>query len=390
MELIKKSDLRLVGWWLALVSCSCSGIINEQKVKDNGITSHVLQDSLVIAHRGTTYWAPEETEAAMRWARNIGADYLEFDLQRSKDGYLMALHDDKLFRTTNVSQKFPDRKDAPLSAFTYEELLALDAGSWFNTSAPDRARKAYEGLDLLTLEDVIRIAEGMRIKRDTFGKRMLYRDEKGTLLTVYEPDPSDMGHRPGIYVETKVPALFPGIEEDLKAALLGLGWYHADAGRLKSITTKTGKVGIANTPHRVILQTFSKESLATLQHVFERSLPTCFLLWRGKDPADIPDDELQTFEKWVDFGRQHGANIIGPSIAGSPNNYVDLLSPEHAKIIQDRGMAIHAYSFDTQQQMDKYENHVKGMFTNRSDLTLEFYKRKGSKSAVEILEDLGY
>ena len=39
-----------------------------------------------VAHRGSTYWAPEETEAAWRWARNMGADYLESDLQVTKCG----------------------------------------------------------------------------------------------------------------------------------------------------------------------------------------------------------------------------------------------------------------------------------------------------------------
>ena len=68
-----------------------------------------LPRNIVIAHRGTTYWAPEETEAAMRWARNIGADYLELDLQRTKDGVLIALHDVNLRRTTNVETVFPDR-----------------------------------------------------------------------------------------------------------------------------------------------------------------------------------------------------------------------------------------------------------------------------------------
>ena len=40
----------------------------------------------VIAHRGSTFWTPEETESAYRWAREIGADYLECDMQVSKDG----------------------------------------------------------------------------------------------------------------------------------------------------------------------------------------------------------------------------------------------------------------------------------------------------------------
>ena len=50
----------------------------------------------VIAHRGSTYWAPEETEASWRWARDMGADYLESDLQCTKDGVVLSLHDDNL------------------------------------------------------------------------------------------------------------------------------------------------------------------------------------------------------------------------------------------------------------------------------------------------------
>ena len=56
----------------------------------------------VIAHRGSTFWTPEETESAYRWAREIGADYLECDMQVSKDGVVLALHDDNLKRTTNI------------------------------------------------------------------------------------------------------------------------------------------------------------------------------------------------------------------------------------------------------------------------------------------------
>ena len=57
-----------------------------------------LPRNIVIAHRGTTYWAPEETEAAMRWARNIGADYLELDLQRTLKPYFR-IGPTRLFRS---------------------------------------------------------------------------------------------------------------------------------------------------------------------------------------------------------------------------------------------------------------------------------------------------
>lgn len=42
-----------------------------------------LPTNIIIAHRGTEFWAPEESEAAMRWARNMGADYIECDLQKT-------------------------------------------------------------------------------------------------------------------------------------------------------------------------------------------------------------------------------------------------------------------------------------------------------------------
>ncbi len=80
----------------------------------------------VIAHRGSTFWTPEETEAAYRWARNMGADYLELDVQRTKDGVLMALHDDNLRRTTNIESIYPERVDLDVSNFTLVELRKLD------------------------------------------------------------------------------------------------------------------------------------------------------------------------------------------------------------------------------------------------------------------------
>ena len=118
----------------------------------------------VMAHRGSTYWAPEETESAWRWAREMGADYLESDLQCSKDGVIIANHDDNLKRTTNVEELFGaaipatrmqfyeslgfshedaleqyQRDEASfrpyyMQSYYYAELLMLDAGKWFGES----------------------------------------------------------------------------------------------------------------------------------------------------------------------------------------------------------------------------------------------------------------
>ncbi len=89
-----------------------------------------LRDSVpnntVIAHRGVPYWAPEETRSAYELARELGADYLEADLQRTRDGVLVCLHDDDvLLRTSNVADRFPERQEQPASAFTLAELRSL-------------------------------------------------------------------------------------------------------------------------------------------------------------------------------------------------------------------------------------------------------------------------
>lgn len=392
-----------------VISCSSASkgftsLSGEQKE----VLAYLPRD-IVISHRGTTYWAPEETEAAMRWARNAGGDYLECDIQRTKDGYLLALHDENLQRTTDVAEKFPERKNAPVSEFTLEELLTLDAGSWFNKAYPERARRGFSGLDILTLEDVIRIAEGNRILRDATGKR-LYRKENGKIIMQYEKDPADSGNRPGIYPETKEPRLFPGIERDLRNELERLGWYAVDEDSLKSIEIVEGKVGIANTPARVILQTFSQESLRKLREAFPRLIPTCQLLWLGD--SDMKSDDPKTYAKWVDYAIKQGAVIIGPSIGGEPNKYDDLLKPWMAALVFSSGMQIHAYSFDTKEQMRNYLEHkyrlkgvgernlVDGLFTNLTDETILFYKEhmdfdnrqknKPLEPSEKLLENLGY
>ena len=61
-----------------------------------------LAHPALLAHRGASYLAPEATRPAYLMARELGVDYLELDLQRTRDGILVALHDDTLSRTSNI------------------------------------------------------------------------------------------------------------------------------------------------------------------------------------------------------------------------------------------------------------------------------------------------
>lgn len=96
-------------------------------------------DFVIVGHRGAAGHAPENTMASFRKAIELGADWLELDVHRSKDGQLIVIHDATLDRTTNGT--------GPVSSMTFEEIRALDAGSWFG--------EAFVGEKVPSLAEVI-------------------------------------------------------------------------------------------------------------------------------------------------------------------------------------------------------------------------------------------
>jgi glycerophosphoryl diester phosphodiesterase len=86
----------------------------------------------VTAHRGASEEAPENTLAALRRAAAHDADRAEVDVQRTKDGALVLMHDTTLSRTTDVRRVFPHRAPWLVKDFTLAEIRRLDAGSWWS------------------------------------------------------------------------------------------------------------------------------------------------------------------------------------------------------------------------------------------------------------------
>jgi glycerophosphoryl diester phosphodiesterase len=80
---------------------------------------------LILAHRGASHWAPENTMASFRLAAEMGADGIELDVQLSKDGEAVVIHNVTVDETTDGSGWVED--------FTLVELQTLDAGSWYAT-----------------------------------------------------------------------------------------------------------------------------------------------------------------------------------------------------------------------------------------------------------------
>lgn len=93
----------------------------------------------VIAHRGASHNAPENTLAAFRLAKTLSAQWVEFDVMLSADGEAVVIHDETVDRTTNGKGRVCD--------LTLQQLQALDAGSWFDAR--------YTGERIPTLKEVL-------------------------------------------------------------------------------------------------------------------------------------------------------------------------------------------------------------------------------------------
>ncbi len=83
----------------------------------------------LVAHRGASPYAPENTLVAFEKARELGSRAIEFDVMMSKDGEVFVFHDEQLKRTSNGVGKFTDA--------TKEYIASLDAGSWFSPNFAD-------------------------------------------------------------------------------------------------------------------------------------------------------------------------------------------------------------------------------------------------------------
>ena len=80
----------------------------------------IFHETQITAHRGASKEAPENTLAAFQRAIDEMADYIELDIQMTKDGYIVVMHDTSAYRTTGVSKNITD--------MTYDEVRNLDAG----------------------------------------------------------------------------------------------------------------------------------------------------------------------------------------------------------------------------------------------------------------------
>lgn len=90
----------------------------------------------IVAHRGARSVAPENTLLSAQRAFDFHADQWELDVQESKDGELVVIHDPNFMLTSNAEQVFPMRFFWKVKNFTLAEIKQLDAGSWYLKKDP--------------------------------------------------------------------------------------------------------------------------------------------------------------------------------------------------------------------------------------------------------------
>ena len=312
----------------------------------------------IIAHRGASYFAPEETRPAFLLAREMGIDYLELDLQRTKDGVLVAVHDDDLRRTTNVADVFPGREMDTVDKFTFAELQSLDAGSWFNRQFPYRARASFENVKILRLEDVMNIAEGRGFRK------------------------------PGLYLETKSAHRFPGIEKQLVDILTARGWIRP----LRKDVSESPRSERRRGPARVIFQSFEPESLALLKELAPQ-VPAVLLI----------DETMMRKDGWKALLRRATQVGVGIgtwgyrwsrdpnwSIKDAPKRYLTTW-PWYIGQAHRAGLLVHPWTIDDRWEMWMVSLFgADGFFTNRPELALLFYGRADRIDLKPMWERIGY
>ncbi|WP_422123900.1 glycerophosphodiester phosphodiesterase [Planococcus sp. X10-3] len=204
-------------------------------------------EMLIIAHRGASAKAPEHTLEAYQMAKDMGADYIEIDLQMTKDHVLVAMHDDSVDRTTDGSGK--------LTNMTVDEIKKMDAGSWFNKENPDKARDEFIGAQIPTLQEIF----------DEFGDSVNY------------------------YIETKQPNNSNEMEKKLLESL-----------------NQNGLLDKSLPKGKVIIQSFSEDSLKTI-HELNSDIPLIQLI----PDSDRKHNSPETFEQIAQYAAGIGFSPKG-------------------------------------------------------------------------------
>lgn len=273
---------------------------------------------LIIGHRGASGLRPEHTLAAYELAIDQGADYIEPDIVATKDGVLVARHENEISGTTDVADRpeFADRRTTKIidgeeitgwftEDFTLAELKTLRA----KERLPELRSTEYDGLyEVPTLQEIIDLAQRKS---------------------------AEVGRTIGIYPETKHPTYFDSIGLSLEEPLVEI----LDAN------------GYSDRDDPVFIQSFETANLKQLDEL--TNVPLIQLLGDSGQPYDFTvsgdprtyldlttPDELTNIATYADGIGPSKRLIVPVDAAGRLQSPTSLIDDAHAA-----GLLVHAYTF---------------------------------------------
>jgi glycerophosphoryl diester phosphodiesterase len=302
---------------LSLVALTAIAALAPQAARAEGLNTLDGLPPLVLAHRGTTGYLPEHTLGGYELAVKFGVDYIEPDLQLTSDGQLVAMHDDTLTRTTNVSTLYQPRNGGyKVSDFTLAEIktLTVKPVGTAGTSYPGFTPSMADPFKIPTFQEVINLAR------------------QQSALT---------GREIGIYPEAK--QADPVMENLILDTLIANGYHGSD---------------------KVFIQSFSIDTIKSISQK-QAALGADFkLIVLSSSSTALINYGLDNLNDFA-FG-------LGVSITGAGMNQ-SFINAAHGA-----SLAVHGYTFSKAsaataipEYLQFYGWGIDGVFTNYADLALQ-------------------
>ncbi len=245
---------------------------------------------LVIGHRGASGYRPEHTLAAYELAARMGADYIEADLVSTSDGVLVARHENEISGTTDVADRpeFADRQKT-------KTIDGVELTGWFTED--------FTLAELRTLRAVERLPEVR--EENTLYDELYQVPTLDVVLELRGELSRELRREVGVYIETKHPTYFDGIDLSLEEPLV----------------EDLEEAGLDDEGDPVFLQSFETANLRELDGVVD--VPLVQLLSATGAPADlVAAGDPRTY---ADLSSAEGLAGIA--------EYADGVGPEKAQVI---------------------------------------------------------
>ena len=269
-----------------------------------GVVASATPVPLIIAHRGASGHRPEHTIAGYTLAIEMGADVIEPDLVSTKDGVLIARHENEIGTTSDVAAKFPARK-------TTKKVDGASITGWFTedfTLAEIKTLRANERLEFRSH------AYDGQFQIPTFEE----------VLDLAAEQSRETGRTISVYPETKHPTYFRSINLPIEEPMLA-------SLKTRGMTTKTSPV---------FIQSFEASSLQRM-----RPLTGARLVMLVSNPATVTAAKLAEMKAYADGVGAEKRLVIPVDKDGKTQTPTTLIADAHAA-----GLFVHIWTLRKEAQ----------------------------------------